>query len=203
MTPNFWRRTRRWLGWISLALLALVMSIVGTIGGHLMWVQNQAPNPMAIVVLGGDFEREYFAADFAQNYPQLPVVISSGMPEPKSRQFFAQVGVGGDRLVYDHQAVDTLTNFTTLLPQLQATQIRHVYVITSDFHRARSRLIAYLIWGAHGIAYQFIAIPTQTPPEPGWLLLGDIIRTVVWWLTGAVPTAHNGWIAFLSGYVNF
>lgn len=189
-----WRRARRWLGRLGLGLLALVVFVIGTIGLHLLWAQHQAPQPMAIVVLGGDFEREYFAADFAQGHPQLPVVISSGMPEVKSRQFFAQVGIGRDRLVYDHQAVDTLTNFTTLLPQLQTTQIRHVYVITSDFHQARSRLLAYFIWGSHGIAYQFVTIPTQTPPEPGWLILGDLIRTVVWWATGAVPTAHHGWV---------
>lgn len=192
--PIVGRRMQRWLGRLGLSLLALVALSVSTVGVHLLWAWYQNPNPMAIVVLGGDFEREYFAADFAQGHPQLPVVISSGMPEDKSRQFFAQVGIGRDRLIYDHQAVDTLTNFTTLLHPLQATHIRHVYVITSDFHQARSRLLAYLIWGSHGIAYQFVTIPTQTPPEPGWLLLGDLLRAVVWGATGAVPTAHHGWV---------
>ncbi|MEM8643030.1 MAG: YdcF family protein [Cyanobacteria bacterium P01_G01_bin.54] len=176
---------------LSLTTLGLMLLLMGGIGLRLVWVQQQVKQPEAIVILGGDFEREYFAALWAQQHPQLPIVISSGMPESMSRDYFAQEGIGSERLVYDLAAVDTLTNFTTLLPQLQRAQIRSVYVITSDFHRARSRLIAYLVWGSHGITYQFVVIPSQTPAEPWWLMLGDGMRALVWLVTGAVPTARG------------
>ncbi|MGB0564079.1 MAG: YdcF family protein [Spirulinaceae cyanobacterium] len=185
-TSQFYRRFWRGFTGLSLMALGLVLILGSSINLRLIWVQRQVQQPEAIVVLGGDFEREYFAARFAQEHPQLPLVISSGMPEPMSRAYFDQAGIQGDRLIYDHQAVDTFTNFTTLLPTLQAVQIRSVYVITSDFHRARSRLIAYLVWGSHGIVYQFVIVPTQTPAEPWWLMLGDGLRAVVWLVTGRV-----------------
>lgn len=184
------RQIAHWAFWrlVQLGLAALVMLLVlgGAIGLRLAWSTVQVPEPEVMIVLGGDFEREYFAAYFAQTHPNLPIWISSGMPEAKSRAYFAQVGVDLQRVIYDQQAVSTLTNFTTLLPRLKHAKFRHAYVITSDFHQARSRSIAYWIWGSRGIATQFVLVSTRTPPEPGWLILGDTVRSLLWLFTGQV-----------------
>jgi uncharacterized SAM-binding protein YcdF (DUF218 family) len=151
---------------------------------RLRWLHQQYPQPEAIIILGCDFEREYFASHFAEQHPQLDIWISSGMPEVKSRAYFAQVGIARDRVHYDQQAIDTVTNFTTLLPILQRQHFRHVYLITSDFHWARSRLIAQLIWGSQGIIYTPVLIDTQTPPESPLRIGRDALRSLVWLVTG-------------------
>lgn len=164
--------------------LMLIMGSYLALLTRLRWLHQQYPQPEAIIVLGGDFEREYFAAHFAQEHPQLEVWISSGMPAVKSRAYFAQVGIARDRVHYDQQAVDTVTNFTTLLPILQQQNFRHVYLITSDFHWARSRLIAQLIWGSQGIICTPVLIDTQTPPESPFRIGRDALRSLVWLVTG-------------------
>lgn len=183
MGQRIFGRLRRLSLRLGLLVLLVVMVMGGTIALRLAGVAVNVPEPEVIVVLGGDFEREYFAAYFAQTHPTLPIWISSGMPEAKSRAYFTQVGVDLQRVVYDQQAVDTVTNFTSLLPRLQRAKIRHAYVITSDFHQVRSRSIAYWIWGARGITTTFVLVPTQTPSEPIWLILGDTVRSLLWLLT--------------------
>lgn len=176
--------------WRSLGVKILLIScgIIVTFNfslwGRLQHTRQIAPHPEAILVLGGDFDREYFAAYFAQAHPHLNVFISSGMPETQSRSYFAQVGVDLNRVHYDRRAVDTVTNFTTMVEALRSRHLRHVYLITSDFHMSRAQVLAYLIFGRYGIAITPITVPTQTPPEPWWAIVRDGGRGVLWILTG-------------------
>lgn len=184
--------------WRSLGLKALFTScgiiVAFNFGlwGRLHNTRQIAPQPEAILVLGGDFDREYFAAYFAQTHPDLTVFISSGMPEAQSRSYFEQVGVDLNRVYYDRQAVDTVTNFTTMLEALRSRNLRHIYLITSDFHMGRAEVLAYLIFGRYGIVVTPITVPTQTPPEPWWAIVRDGGRGVLWILTGRTVEKIQG-----------
>jgi uncharacterized SAM-binding protein YcdF (DUF218 family) len=145
--------------------------------------------PQAVLVLGGAAEREQFAASFAQAHPDLPIWISSGAPRDYSEWVFAEAGIDLDRVHLDYRAVDTLTNFTTLVDDLKAKGITKVYLITSDYHMRRSRFIGEIILGSRGIDFQPVAIPSNLPPEDWSKAARDSGRALVWLMTGY--TGHS------------
>ncbi len=104
-------------------------------------VQNQFVQPQAVVVLGGStryLEREKFTAKFVREHPNIPIWITGGSPPTFTQRVFTKAGVDSKRLHLDYEAVDTVTNFTTLVDDLQARGIKSVYLITSDFHMRRA-----------------------------------------------------------------
>jgi uncharacterized SAM-binding protein YcdF (DUF218 family) len=150
-------------------------------------VKNQTLQPQAVLVLGGstkNLEREKFTADFAKKHPSLPIWISGGSPPRSTQKVFAQAGVNANRLNLDYQAVDTVTNFTTLVDELQAQGIKSVYVITSDYHMRRARVIADIVLGSRGIEYKTVPVPSQQPSEPIEKSFRDGARAILWVATG-------------------
>jgi uncharacterized SAM-binding protein YcdF (DUF218 family) len=158
------------------------MTTVGWLGyGQLRSVMTK---PQAVLVLGGEAERERYAAEFAVTHPNLPVWISSGAPREYSEWVFSEAGVDLDRLKLDYRAVDTLTNFTTLVDDLKAQGVTKVYLITSDYHMRRSRMIGEIVLGSRGIDFQPVAIPSQEPEESLSKAVRDGGRSLVWVTTG-------------------
>jgi uncharacterized SAM-binding protein YcdF (DUF218 family) len=146
--------------------------------------------PQAILVLGGStaaMEREKFAADFAHEHPNLPILISSGSPKEPTEWVFADAGVSLDRLNLDYRAVDTVTNFTTIADDLKAQGIKKIYLITSDFHMRRARMIGQIVLGSRGIDLQTVPVPSEQPEESIAKVLRDSGRAVLW-----VTTGHTG-----------
>src|SRR5919199_1705204 len=113
--------------------------------------KKQPPQPDAIFVLGGAAERERFAAKFAQKHPGLPIWVSSGSPEAYARKIFARAGIKKSRVHLDYKALDTVTNFTSLVDVFQAQGIGSVYLITSSDHMRRARVIGEIVFGSRGI----------------------------------------------------
>lgn len=174
------QRSRRRLPWLGLLLLLVVTLWLG---------QNQVKAylrpPEAILVLGGASDRERFAADFAQEHPQLPIWVSSGSNLEYAEWIFQEAHIERDRLYLDYQAVDTVTNFTTLVDELQATGVNSVYLITSDYHMRRATIIGHIVLGSRDIAFQPIAVPSGDPhPEPLLLGMRDGARALMWVITG-------------------
>jgi uncharacterized SAM-binding protein YcdF (DUF218 family) len=154
--------------------------------------------PEALLVLGGHEERERFAAELAQEHPQLPIWISSGSPQEYAQQIFAKAGIDRDRLHFDYRASDTVTNFTTLVDELKAQGIDSVYLITSENHMQRAKIVGEIVLGSRGISFRPIAVPSDNPPEPIEKCWRDGARSVLWLLTG-----HTGAILVQSGGRNF
>lgn len=153
------------------------------------WGQRQfklwTRSPDAIVVLGGDQEREAFAARMAQDHGDLPVWVSSGTnPEYAEWLFFEEAGLPRDRVNLDYRAVDTVTNFTTLVPDLKAEGIDKIYLVTSDNHMRRARLIGEIVLGSNDIAFEPVAVPSSLAPEPVNKAVRDGARALLWTLTG-------------------
>ena len=141
--------------------------------------------PQAALVLGGSVEREQFAAQFAQKHPDLQIWVSSGSNPEYADWVFAQAGISPERVHLDYQAVDTVTNFTTLVDAFKAQGITSVYLITSDYHMRRAQVIGQIIFGSRGIDFKPIAVPSQREPEPIEKVIRDAGRAVLWVTTGS------------------
>lgn len=158
----------------------------------LMWLgykesRNEYTQPQAMVVLGGStkrLEREKFTATFARQHPNLPIWISGGSPPQYTQKVFTKAGIDPKRLHLDYEAVDTVTNFTTLVDDLQDSGIKSVYLITSDYHMRRASVIGDIVLGSRGIDFKTIPVPSEQPPEPIEKAIRDGVRALVWVATG-------------------
>ena len=156
------------------------------LGGYRYW-QAQLPAPDAVLVLGGAIEREQFAAEFAQHHPDLPIWVSSGSNREYAEWVFSEAGISADRVHLDYRAVDTVTNFTTLVEDFKTAGIDSVYLITSDYHMRRAWLIGQIVLGSQGIHFQPVAIDSGTDPESLKKTVRDGVRSLLW-----VTTGHTG-----------
>lgn len=147
-------------------------------------IQSFVVQPQAIFVLGGHEDRERAAAKLAAKYPDLPVWVSSGSPEGYVKRIFAKAGVQRDRLHLDYQAKDTVTNFTTLVDKLNRQGIHSVYLVTSDTHMARARLVGEIIFGSHGIVIKPLSVPSHSSVESPEKSVRDVARALLWLATG-------------------
>jgi uncharacterized SAM-binding protein YcdF (DUF218 family) len=148
-------------------------------------VKAHLREPEAILVLGGSTEREHFAADLAQQHPELEIWVSSGSNPEYAEWLFQEAAISRDRIHLDYQAVDTVTNFTTLVDDLEAAGIHSVYLVTSDYHMRRAVIIGHIVLGSRDISFKPVVVPSSDP-EPEALLRGmrDGARALMWVFTG-------------------
>jgi uncharacterized SAM-binding protein YcdF (DUF218 family) len=168
------------------ALLVLT-PLTGLVGVAYLRYQQQFLQPPVALVLGGAPEREQFAAQFAQEHPSVEIWVSSGSNPEYAQWVFDEAQIPAEQWHLDYQAVDTVTNFTTLVNQLQARQVDEVYLLTSDYHMRRASAVAQIVLGSRGISFKPVAIPTeQAPEQPETLLRGvrDAMRSLLWVVTG-------------------
>jgi uncharacterized SAM-binding protein YcdF (DUF218 family) len=147
-------------------------------------IKSYFVEPEALFVLGGHEERERYAANLAQQYPDIPIWVSSGSPEDYAKRIFAKAGISRDRIHLDYRASDTVTNFTTLVDELKTKGIDSVYLVTSDNHMLRARIVGEIVFGSRGIVVKPIAVPSESPPEPIEKSLRDGARAILWLTTG-------------------
>ncbi|MEY3255498.1 MAG: hypothetical protein RLZZ29_629, partial [Cyanobacteriota bacterium] len=175
----------------SLRFMACIIALF-TLWGY-KTVQNQFVQPQAILVLGGStrlLEREKFTAKLAHQHPNIPIWISGGSPPQHTKKIFANAGVDLRRLNLDYEAVDTVTNFTTLVDELQSRGIKSVYLITSDFHMLRACVIGEIVLGSRGINFKPVSVPSKNSPEPIEKSIRDGARAVIWLATGYTGANH-------------
>ncbi len=171
--------------WLCTCLAVACCSTAGWVG--VRYLQRLHEVPQAVLVLGGAPEREHFAADFARQYPNLPIWVSSGTNPEYAEWVFAEAGIAEERLHLDYRAVDTVTNFTTLADQLQAQGVRSVYLITSDYHMRRAVVIGEIVLGSRGIHFQPVPVKSDRSPESPETLnkvVRDGVRAMLWVATG-------------------
>jgi len=147
-------------------------------------VEVKTRPPQALLVLGGAPERELFAAKFARKHPNLDIWVSSGSNPEYAEWVFSEAGISLTRLHLDYEAVDTVTNFTTMVGKLQAEGVDSVYLITSDDHMRRARLIGEIVFGSRGIDFKPLEVPSGRSPEPIEKTIRDGARAVIWLTTG-------------------
>src|ERR687885_1472200 len=173
-------------------LFTWLMPILGL---SLIWgykeIESYLAQPDAIFVLGGAEERELFAAKFAQRHPGIPIWVSSGAPKEYAKRVFAKAGIDARRVHLDYQAVDTVTNFTSLVDKLHAQGIDSVYLITSDDHMRRARVIGEIVFGSRGIAIKPVPVPSGREPEPTEKCIRDGARAILWVSTAPADASSS------------
>lgn len=139
------RRFLKFMGWFLIGLIVLI----GIIPVRLVITSYQVSAPQAILVLGGASDRMEFAARFWQSHSNLDIWVSDYPKENEAnRQIFLQLGVPLKQLHLDGRPTDTVTNFTTLADDFVNNKLRHLYLIISDYHMRRSRVIATVVLGS-------------------------------------------------------
>ncbi|MEM9807759.1 MAG: YdcF family protein [Cyanobacteria bacterium P01_D01_bin.56] len=172
------RTTKRCFTLVSVLLLAAGAWLV-------QWhVRSRFSSPTVALVLGGDAKREEFAAEFATEHRDLDVWISSGANPEYSTWVFENAQVSLERLHLDYRAVDTVTNFTTLVDDFDRLGIKSVYLITSDYHMRRASTIAAIVLGSRGIHYKPLSVVSEQPSEPLLRSVRDGGRSILWVFTG-------------------
>ncbi|MGB3492632.1 MAG: YdcF family protein [Elainellaceae cyanobacterium] len=170
-----------------MGVLLTVFVLLSIIPVRLAIAHIRSPQPGAFLVLGGSESREQFTAQFAQTTPDLPIWVSTGMSPARSQQIFQQADIPDSQLYLDRQAIDTVTNFTTLVSDFQQRDIQHVYLVTSDYHMPRARAIAFFVFGSRGIATTPLIVPSSEPEESPLKIARDVGRSLLW-----IATGHTG-----------
>lgn len=183
--------------WI-IALAGLLVIVLGMIPVRLAIAHYQAPHPQAILTLGGGIEREQFTAQFAQAYPSLKIWVSSGIRPNKAQEIFRAAGISDQQVHLDYRAIDTVTNFTSLVQDFKNRNIQHLYLITSDFHMPRAKVIATIVLGSQGITFTPISIPSNEPTESFVRILRDSGRSIFWVFTGRTGASLSPRVAHSS-----
>ncbi len=91
----------------------------------------------------------------------------------------------------DRRAVDTVTNFTSLVADFKSRHFQHLYLITADYHMRRAKAIATFVFGSQGIAFTPVSIPTNKPTESWLRTLRDIFRALLWIFTRYTGVSLN------------
>lgn len=182
------RRGRKRPSWLK--RLGISLSILAILSGG--WIGYRAVRatviaPEAILVLGGDPQRENFAATFAREHPDLPIWISSGSNQEYTEGVFSDAGIDFERLHIDRTAEDTVTNFTTLVDELRSRGVSNVYLITSDYHMRRAHVIGEIVFGSRNISLKPVQVPSDQDTEPLIKTVRDGVRAVLW-----ITTGHTG-----------
>ncbi len=176
-----------WQFYLFIGPIVLICSLIVIIPINIAIARIQYPQPQAILTLGGHPDREALAAKLASQNPQLIVWVSTGSDYKTANQIFRDAGIPPDRYFLDYRATDTVTNFTTLVEDFKQHHIKHLYLITSNYHIARAKAIATIILGSRGIAFTTIPIVDSTKPhhnESTGKILRDIGRSIIWIFSG-------------------
>lgn len=191
--PQRVRRRPKSLLWLS--SLVFVLAALGIAEKRL---RVQAAEPSAAVVLGGLETRESYAAQLAKRHSELEVWVSSGSPEGYVKEIFARAGVERERLHLNYEAQDTVTNFTTLLDDLQRQGITSVYLITSENHMRRARIVGEIVFGSHGILIKPLPVKSNGEAETLTKCALDGMRAVLWLFTGETGAELKNKLAVLE-----
>ncbi len=167
-------------------LVTTVFILSSIIPLRLAIARSQEPEPQGIIVLGGNKKRFKFAAQFSHSHPDLNILVSASYSRFKqNREIFKQAGVSAQKVHYDFCPTDTVTNFTCSIDYLKKHNIRHIYLITSDYHMTRSRAIGTLVLGSRGIIITPISVPSNGYLKESKIrVVRDCIRSLVWIING-------------------
>ena len=143
-----------------------------------------------LIILGGDKERELAAARSVASLPniRLAILSSGAATEADIREAVFSVGRPDVRVCIDRRAVDTVTNCTTLAPDVAAMvpHVSAVTITTAREHCRRANAVGALVFGAFGIRVTTQPIDTAEHlyGESVLRCIRDVVRACCWVTTG-------------------
>jgi uncharacterized SAM-binding protein YcdF (DUF218 family) len=168
----------------SFAFLILTFTFLSWLLSNTVALQFAANRPVdAIFVLGGSIKREMYVAELAKQYPQTPILISQGSPDPCIWLIFQRAKTPVQQVLLEKCARDTFDNFYFSLPILHQWQVHKVKLITSPTHLPRAKWLAQIILGSHGIWVDIDLTPETGIPGNRESLIKtsiDVIRSLIW-----------------------
>ncbi|GEM_PF-373609 len=185
----------------------LLLILVGIIPTRIAIALHQSPKPQAILVLRGNTDRIRYTAKFAQTHPNFDIWVSGEYVNSQEfnsiQNIFQKSSIPEQKINYDLCATDTVTNFTCTVDDFVANDIQHIYLITSDYHMRRSRVIATFVLGSRGIVVTPIEVESKGHPSESWLrITRDGIRSVIWIVTGRSGASFNPRLKWRKKKVN-
>ena len=187
---SIFRKNKHKLVGLVLAITLALFSIIPT---KIAIAFYQAPVPQAIFVLGGDLRRMEFTANFWRSHTDLDIWVSENEHSLALYQPIAQrFGVPNEKLHLDGRAIDTVTNFTTLVGDFVNQKIQHTYLITSDYHMRRARAIASIVFGSEGIVVTPLSVLSSGDSSESVVrVLRDCGRSLLWIFTNRTGASLN------------
>ncbi len=137
----------------------------------------------AFFVLGGSIRREIYVAQLTKTYPQIPILISQGSPEPCIWLIFQKQVSPVANVWLEKCANSTFDNFYYGIPILRRWGVHKIKLITSPTHLPRAKWIAQILLGAHGIWVEQEIVQEQGIPgnREFWFKTGlDVTRSLFW-----------------------
>ncbi|MEA5503441.1 YdcF family protein [Halotia wernerae UHCC 0503] len=172
-------------------LAGFILSLLLIIPVRLEIAIYHSPQPQAFLILGGEPAREKFTAEIAQWYPSLEIWVSSPPDTQKTSETFQAENIPDTQVHIDLRAVDTVTNFTSLVADFKQRQLQHLYLVTSDYHMARAKAIAVIVLGSQGIAFTPLSVPSNDPQESTIRIIRDVVRSLLWLFTGRTGASFH------------
>ena len=141
--------------------------------------------PKLVFVLGGDIDREIAGMEIAKQL-KLPLLISGGSNPEYANWLIENKGMSSYLITKDYRAIDTFTNFTSVIDELKEENVSHILIVTSDYHVNRAKSIGQIIAGSRGIKITSLSIPCSSEciKESNNKKNIDILRSITWVATG-------------------
>ncbi|AFY31325.1 YdcF family protein [Calothrix sp. PCC 7507] len=136
-----------------------------------------------LFVLGGSISREIYVAQVAKKYPQIPILISHGSPDPCVWLIFQREAVDLSNVWLEKCANSTWENFYYSITILRRWGVHKVMLITSQTHLPRAKWMAQILLGANGIWVEPAIVPERGVPgnrESGLKTGLDVTRSLLW-----------------------
>ncbi|BAY45278.1 hypothetical protein SAMD00079811_28810 [Scytonema sp. HK-05] len=164
----------------GLCFVVVICLIVNTIT-----IISASSKPIdAFFVLGGSISREIHVAKLAKQYPQTPILISRGSPDPCIWLIFQREALQRMQNVWLEKCADsTFGNFYYSIPILRRWRVHKVKLITSETHLPRAKWMAQILFGVQGIWVETDIVQEQGVPgnHESWLKTGlDVTRSLLW-----------------------
>jgi hypothetical protein len=134
------------------------------------------------IILGGDKLRECAAARSVAALPQVRVVLlsSGAAAESDLVSELAAVKRHDVSVCVDRRAVDTVSNCTSLAPDVASAGIKQCTLCTARAHSRRAGAVGTLIFAALGVRVRVRTVETGEPQEGILRCLRDVIRAILW-----------------------
>jgi len=202
-SKNFVRKHRNWQRWLKLTLILVFGFIILNLAINLavrLPINQQKPID-AILVLGGSIRREIYAANLAQQYPNIPILISEGSKDPCILLLFERAKAPKTNVWLEKCADSTFGNFFFAVPILKQWGVHKVKVVTSPTHLPRAKWLAEIHLQSHGIAVEIDAVREIGIPgnHESKLKTGlDVTRSIIWAFVGQLISPPCGQVIPLN-----
>ena len=180
----------------------IILALASLVQGSYHWLSdekrgrtsNRSSPAEVLLVLGGSETRELACA--ALHSGEALLVLSSGAATPE--ECAAAAGIDLRRVVVDRRAVCTVTNFTSIVTDLEKAGCRSVVITTSPSHMRRAFLVGCVCLGSRGIRCERRCCRDDDDPEgprqeSTLRVLRDLLRSALWLLAGWDGGGVAGW----------